>query len=172
MSDKWKKILIAGIIAAVVMLVGAVATQYLNYPTSEHLAVEQRYWDAAAADDEAEMSRLDATPEMRHVNQFTAVSMLVGLALYAVVTYGVYAYSRKHRLSARKSVGLTAIIVTLASIASSLLAAQVHAMIVGADSVDISLGAVLWTAPLVFVLSFVVASVIEYIYKRRNSFEM
>lgn len=172
MSDTWKRIIVAGFAVTLVLLVATLLIQYLTYPSSQHLAVEKQYWDAIAADNEARMSRLEASSEMQHINRFSLINTFLPLVVTAVVTYAVYAYIRKYRLSAKKSVGLSAVIVTVASTIASIVATWLHYAIMGADYSNINYMAAVLGLPVVLIISFIIASIAESIYKRRNSFEV
>ena len=169
-SKMWS---IVGLICAVagILMVAQVGLSYLQYPTSQYVAAEKAYVDAAAADDAVSMAAAEQTAELQWVEAMGLVGVLAHALFVVALSYGLYVYVRRQKLAGLRAPGLVALMVTLASIVATPLAVFIHGTIIGLDSVQLGVGIVLATAPLTLVVSFITASLAEYLYKRRNSFQ-
>lgn len=187
-TKDWRKIAKASLLVLILTLAMSLLSYFVANPSDRHRQVDREYaelvslelnlnvnqasleFDAGAmtADEQARLASLEATPESQYTMRAGAILGIVQTLFYVVVTYYLYSYIRRNGL-ARKAVGLVALIMTSVAALSSVILWLF-------DGAGVSLVTFLLTLPLtmllVAMLSFVIASLCESWYKRRNSFEI
>jgi len=172
---------IIGIIAAIVTALTIIGA-WISYPTSEHRDVAHQTdqvinknggtynFKAYESKEYLDLSNTDEALYSSRSSVFVSIGQFI--ILIAVVGQ-VYKYLRRNNVSpTKRTVGLTATLFTLAGIISSLFTPFPLAFFTGTQFVFDSayLIAMLISAVITFVIYFIIASLFEIVYNRKNTF--
>lgn len=177
-SSGWRRLLP---LVAAVFAIGFLSTTLFNfiaYPTESHRLARDQYSKLVMMEPNAEMSQddIDAkqdvllkSEESQYSTPIEAIWVIVDIVGIVVLTYLVYRRIRRHRLAV-KTVGATAAVMTVALTLEMIISWIIYYRYAESWS---SL-AWLWPISVVLylILTFIIASLCESWYKRRNSFEI
>lgn len=174
---------IIAIVAVVLFTTGAVLT-YAAYPTTAHRDISRQQSELLEANggtfnfeayDNPAFIKLTETPEAKHSANINGIQTYLGFAIYVVLVGCIYNYLRRRNVSrSRRTIGLTAVLITIGNTLSMLLLQYPNSYLSGTPLKFDSLYFVglLGSIILTLVISFVIAAIFEYFYNKKHSFQV
>ena len=172
---------VIGILTALFTVVTLINT-WISYPTAEHRDVARQTEQVLQKNggsfnlsgyDTKEYKDLVSTDEATYSSNAIVYTSIASLIIYVIIIGKTYNYLRRNNVSASKrTVGLTALLALAASAISTLLTIYPFAYFTGVFPTwdGFYLLGMLLSSAVAFFIYFIIASLFEIVYNKRNSF--